>query len=572
MKNLSNGALLLLVCTNIYAGTITVGSDVGSCDYTDLQDALNATRDNGPEADLIALAKNGNFANQNFIIEDQNLSLIGGYTDCSLSTLDGHTEISAVGLGPAGSIFNIASTGAPAEYFRVEFVNIEMSGASAGVIFNGGAIELNGRVSLVVDNSRFISNTGYAGGAMKISADGNGTVVIRDSHFEGNRAVFQNQNGGIGGAIFCGPGVVNETEVTFEGNNSFVGNEADASGGAYFARGCQTTREGAMSFSSNSALSNDNGLGGAITLIAGAQWSDSSNTGALLFENNFAAFSGGAIALGGVDTIMRLTGATFESNEASGLGGAIFVEENARLMAQADNFPMKCKGNQAFGGGCVAGFNRADISLNSALIEQNIALGGAGILLSGFAQAHVDTVQITDNSSVVFASENSTLEMYYATIADNQDTSFRLFDNSTVLLRSSIVTDFNNDAGMPYDLGEVDQTSSFSQDCVLSMSDVGLDIGFRGVSRNTKLPDGFTTEELYQDINIGNYRLDDTVENHFAIDYCDDDNPPINVTHDLDGKARGYDHPEHMETFGSYDVGAYENRFDSDVIFADNFR
>lgn len=95
---------LLLVVAFFFAGSVsaavfTVGADE-ACDFHDLQEAIWSTWFNdivGPSADEIHIARNQTYMGE-YVIEDQEVKLRGGFDDCADSTPSGRTKI----VRPAG--------------------------------------------------------------------------------------------------------------------------------------------------------------------------------------------------------------------------------------------------------------------------------------------------------------------------------------------------------------------------------------------------------------------------------------------------------------------------------------
>ena len=212
--------------------------------------------------------------------------------------------------------------------------------------YNGGALYAEGNVTIV--DSTFTDNIATADGGVLYAWNGDRTVSISNSTFDGNTAGFQ------GGAILAAN--VTVTGSTFTENNAYAGgaifatttatvtistftdnDAAFSSGGAIFAPAATVANS---IFRGNDAASS----GGAITsstatvissnftdnnaYVGGAIYSDTTATiSSSAFTSN-SAVVGGAIGSGNVNA----TASTFTDNDAMVFGGAIYAWLSAAIV------------------------------------------------------------------------------------------------------------------------------------------------------------------------------------------------------------------------------------------------
>jgi predicted outer membrane repeat protein len=213
--------------------------------------------------------------------------------------------------------------------------------------FNGGALYAEGNVTIV--DSTFTDNIAIADGGVLYAWNGDRTVSISNSAFDGNFAgftggaivaatltitgsTFMNNDAGNGGAISA-------TTVAVT-NSTFTNNDAGNGGGAISAANATVTNStftGSDAFSGgainatetatvNRSIFTDNSayIGGAIAVNTSAT-ATATATGSTFTSNS--AVLGGAIS----STIVNSAASTFMDNDAVILGGAIYAWDTATL-------------------------------------------------------------------------------------------------------------------------------------------------------------------------------------------------------------------------------------------------
>jgi len=216
-----------------------------------------------------------------------------------------------------------------------------------GVIYNEGRLDIRG--------SLFEGNNANTGGAIT-NYSSNGAITIDGSRFLGNQVT------NYGGAIYNYVGTINN--IT---NTEFISNSATSgyAGAIYNNRGATTNIGSNNYFFDNSAI----GIGGAIynsgilNIIA--------PDGTTVFEANEAA-QGGAIENRGTATIDNVS---FDSNNATQYGGAIYNDSNAMLSIDNTVFTSNTSGS----GGAIYNTDNAMINIDNTVFASNTAGNGGAI-------------------------------------------------------------------------------------------------------------------------------------------------------------------------------------------------
>ncbi|AWI09412.1 autotransporter-associated beta strand repeat-containing protein [Ereboglobus luteus] len=243
-----------------------------------------------------------------------------------------------------------------------------VSGSHGGAIHNSGVISGTNLV--------FTSNTARAGSGGAIHNVSSMTVDITTGSFSSNRA------GGGGGAIYTAGTVELNGIVTFADNRAGDGGAVAVAAGGYF------TNTGMVRFLDNRSTS----TGGAIS-VGGTV-----NIDGALFERNYAAASGGAIAATGAGTII-VSNALFVSNSSNGTnGGAITVSNNSRATVTSSTFT---NNRAASSSGAIAAFPGGRVSIEGSRFESNHA-----VTYGGVSENYLGTLTI-NNSVFVSNSANS---------------------------------------------------------------------------------------------------------------------------------------------------------------------
>ena len=319
---LAGVALLTAVLSTITpaaAAVFTVGADE-ACDFGDLQEALWGTWLNditGPTADEIRIARNQSYLGE-YIIKEQDVTLRGGYDDCSDTTPSGHTIIHR----PAGlrhfqvSASALSSTGYRRQVdFRDLFLTLRGE-VSLRIPF-GGSLHVSGHVWMTLYGTVIEHGHADYGGGIYVDGTDNAFVSLKEnSMVRASSAVF-------GGGVACHgnleePGWSGGGIGLTEGG-ILTGNQAAYGGGAY-AHDCGFGG-GNRDYNGvflNTALED----GGGVYAEAGALVQPMHVMGNV-------ARRGGGVFVTGEGTEMIDHSGRIVDNEASEDGGGVFVEEGA---------------------------------------------------------------------------------------------------------------------------------------------------------------------------------------------------------------------------------------------------
>jgi len=305
---------------------------------------------------------------------------------------------------------------------------------------NGGAIRSANSDDLTVEDSVFVNNQGFDGGAIFAH---DGVINIRRSTFTGNAAsgdggavyanydldlvldseFSENTSGGYGGAIYVDDDILDDDGDGESGliGNTFSGNTADDDGGAvYVERDLESGSQMIDNVFSGNTAGDD---GGAVmiwydmaegTLISGNTFSnnkaglDNENSGEggglqiddvlggtitnNRFLNNEADYGGGLYSedLNGTAVI---TMNTFRSNVATADGGGIWLDDNGYDNSELAIFTKNSfRGNRASdnGGALYLSFTNTEVGpsfFTRNMYRGNRAAFGGAIAFEGFGSA-----------------------------------------------------------------------------------------------------------------------------------------------------------------------------------------
>jgi hypothetical protein len=167
------------------AQTFTVGAD-GACSTNSLQLAINAAGD----GDVVRIARNQTYSAQALLINGRDLTLIGGYADCSATTPAGLTVLSGQG-GGSDSVLTIRGSA------RVTLENLNLIRGDEVSDGYGGGLDVRASGTVTLINTAVTQNyAGYGGGISAISEGGALSLVLRaESVVQLNVAQFS--GGGI---------------------------------------------------------------------------------------------------------------------------------------------------------------------------------------------------------------------------------------------------------------------------------------------------------------------------------------------------------------------------------------
>lgn len=370
-----------------------------------------------------------------------------------------------------------------------------------------------------------------------------------------------------GGGIYCGGAT---STMVIDG---LIASNGSAFGGGLFATdGCQVLLNPTARFLANHAT-----FGGGARLTGGA--SLLATAGGALFDGNRADSRGGAIDASDPGTSVDLAGVTLQSNTANALGGALLVENEATAVLRADLVcedrplcPSSIVDNAldagSFFGSAAAILDGGELTLLQTRVGGNRlpdALEKGSVLAVGGASSRLSTesVEIDGNlgaRSVIDGSAGAEIRLAFTTVTGNlaappaSTPSLGVWIVDTDTSAQIFTSIFHPVAGFL----AADGAAFTTVDCLITDAMSGLPPGSLVVVADPLLvaPAGAPPRPA---------------PGSPAIDFCDTAFYAPTVG-DLDGRARGHDHPLNPDgqpgvAGGRQDAGAHELW----ELFADGF-
>lgn len=548
--------LCLFFSATADADTFRVGVGTG-CTHATLELAIAAAAANGPGDDEIFLTSPAITLGGLIEINNQTLSVLGGFSSCAAVAATGRTTLTRTGPSDAFWVHGTATT-----ELRLGEIDLVM-GPSAG---RGMLIEGPGSTTVYLNNSSVTEGQAPEGGNIWIGG-ASSLLYVTDSVISLGQATV-----GDGGGIYCEAGA----EVSLDQGSDLHTNSAAGAGGGAFVDGCHLGVSSGWDgipggpnshIYFNQALSGKGGgigaVGGASVVLLGSEPSrhvDLSENFAL----GVAGGSGGGLSLEGVGTQATIWNSWIDGNRSHQAGGGVYVGSGAYFMMGVN--PLNCwpgrdcselinNDSAASGGGGIAVMPGAEAHIRQTEISGNYTGGGgsgAAMAITGAgAILNVEGCTIFHNfhappegteSPRIFAGPASTLTVAFSTIVEDLVAPGMavLQNNNAVSMRllSSIVQASKTFTSVP---------PATQVDCVIVRETASLPLSATAVATVTDpaLLFNLTTPT---DFSI--------LRDSQAEDFCDT-SVYTPVTTDIDGQIRGYDDVP-LNAFGPYDLGADE--------------
>jgi hypothetical protein len=535
-----------------------------ACDFSQIQDAIDAAKANGPGQDLILLASNQSHTGVDLDINAHSVWIAGGYPNCTDIFLPGPATV-LDGSGESHSVVNVRGTaGGPHE---VILENLTLRGGSPSE--GGGGLEIDGANVVTVRRTSIRNNDAANGGGIHLAGSSGAALFLEQSAFVGF-----NSASGDGGGIFCNGG----GEVHLANDTLVTTNSAGDDGGGMFLSNCLLVSRAGGSF--RGVLANEaNDEGGGIHARNGSTVQLLGGTVAPASVVGNEAQDGGGVFLTGPGSSLTAANAAILDNVASdpsaghiASGGGVAARDGAavlvhRTLGASCHTADRCSsisGNSAESAGAIWGRDGTTITVRQTYVEDNTVsnTGAAFHVAFGGSSLTLDGVVLAGNSalfSVVSVTVASSLEMTFVTLTGNDSGLAAAIlggDNPNAILSSVIWEDGEPAYSAP--------AGSTLADCLIvheSGSILAAD------------PDAqFVTVQDPQlaDPPGGDYHL---AAGSPAIDYCDGFFTGAGSP-DVDFEMRGVDDPAVPDNFPGalWDIGADESGSAPVVlIFADGF-
>lgn len=563
---------------------LLVGGEPNGCDFDNIQDAINSATLSG--VGEIRIASNSTYV-ENLIIDNINITLVGGYDSCFNAGLTGPGS-----FGPGNFKVDVDGSNAPLPVLRITgasqrntvvLKNIKFKNGTGGGLQTGGGINaFDANTQILMDNVGIDNNTGSGLGIIGGPNTNNTDIVMTNTTLFFNTASF-------GGGISCEG---QDASIVMESDSGAAFNSATGSGGgAYIVFDCTFSMYSAE-MTSNTALNDGGGLfvgsGARVFLIGRKVCAGNTCLGddvrPVIFNGNQADSdssgegNGGALHIENILTFVDMSQVWMRSNSAFH-GGAVSLEDNSSM--SIDRLAQNCwnsestnkcnliesnlaSSNNGFGGAIYN--NNSQVELYKSYFENNRADFGTAVYAIGNSAITIINGSVFDNNGnnglggyadtyVMRATAGAQYLIDYSTFADNhaEQSVFGIssLQNSKLTLRRSIVHDIDSGDVLNDNFG----TATF--DCILaheinSISGTELDFG----------------NPQFLDRNNGNYHLNVVSS---AIDFCVDSG---NSLKDIERDIRGWDDPtrpnRNNNPSARYDVGADES-YANDIIFKNSF-
>ena len=382
-NNRGGGAMLVKECNNVILDNIT---------------AINNTANYGGAITFDSLRSNIQLVNST--LDANNATMYGGAIWANSNFALGNITMSNNNAKDTGGGIYLTAGVTKFVYANLTFISNNATYAGA---FNWE------REHITISDMVFINNTATYGGALYINKNNN---TVLDNNFTGNSAIY-------GGAVYAS---YNNLHVL---NNNFTNNSA-VYGGAIYA----PVNNNVPDITYSDFTGNHADYGGAI--YAGFKGSDTKRIAYSNFTNN-SAIDGGAIFVANNNN--RIVNCTFEGNNATGNGGATYVNTTLTEVYITDSTFIK---SHAGNGGALY-YNTASstygLKINNDTFINNTATynGGAVLYLTkGGAVAYRDynnfdgigQVSSDTNRTNVSAVDTSTKFIITSLFENNTDYEF----------------------------------------------------------------------------------------------------------------------------------------------------
>ena len=537
---------LLIFATPATAAIYKVGADA-ACDFGDLPSALFVTLVNDiptPTIDTIYIAGNQSYTGE-FTIQDQSVTLIGGFSSCSDPTPSGQTTIDRPNDERNFTISN--SSGQRVSVF-LHGLNLTYSGSSSGLIVTGGSVHISGDISVSFSDTTVRDGQAISGGGIYLDASEGGRVNLN----EGASVLLNSAS--FGGGVLCSGG---SGTISMRDDAAVAQNFAQRGGGLY-SNGCELYLTAAGFFSG--VRGNEAALDGGGVYLTGS--GDLFSEGGLITDNR--ADRGGAIFVDGVSPV-RLWDALISENHAVTSGGAVHAENGAFISVQR------------------TGVACTDLSLCATLSGNSVdaSAGGAALMLETGAYAEIFQARIADHespSTVIEVRDDGTLDLEGVEFVGNMAATLVETEDTATFFAGhlSVVDNSGPDGSGPWVFHDNLGTGQSTIESSLFADDNGQVYGGMAsdpsswrclllTDASMAPPSGtfYVGNPAFVDQAQRDFRL---TESSDAIDLCDDFGAnPLRM--DRGFNTRGVNDPDHPEVNGFYDAGAFE-KVD---IFTDGF-
>lgn len=551
-------------------GPVCVGSD-SSCNYTNVQDAIDAVATGSSNDTTIHIAKNQNYTSQHLVVHNRSLTLRGGYSSCSDYIPSGNTVLDGSnGSTSVGSVVAISADGGYPVIVELRNLTLSHGGPPPLGAIKGGGVSVSGDVELDLFSTIISNNRASVGGGIYVDGTPDTVVLLGTGSAILNNTATALGSDGLGGGIYCeNDARLDIFQGLISGNVAQADGTPGSMGGGMYLDGCSAL---VATIGSNAGIRlNIADFGGGIYAFHGKVNFEGNDTGSVPLIANVAGYDGGGMYL--FESLAQLDGANVEGNlagfsSASGSGGAFVLDSSYLAMDSASCTACSTLKNNDAGvsgsGSAVAGYTNGSDFIQATI--QNTVISGNGSANSGFVLSMAGPTHanglilnnnlITDNKGTslasIIGSSSGLVRVVSSTIAGNDFSGVVFYNSGTtppMNLSNSIVYETPNK-------NTVATNSGVTTKCVMTNSGSGL----------ASAPTVSVDDPKFIDAANGNYHLQ---ADSPAIDFCT--YVQYVQGNDLDGNARGQDAPQVPDRSAGalFDLGAYE--WADDAIFTNGF-
>lgn len=557
---------------------ISVGADANCAYRTDLlPNALQSAIDSIPAnagTTIIRVARNGDYSGAQVSIEDLDLDIRGGYTDCADSTPDNTNTVIDADGAYIGPVFTISGNGRQP---RVTLRDLTIQGgrnngsAGGGIYIDGADVRL---LSTTVTD-----NQATYGGGIAIRS------LLQEAALELDEGsgVTSNTASSNGGGIDCDRHYAHPITLRLQSASGVSTNEANRGGGIH-ANSCSgfinSGGIGIYGLIYNIGF-NDAQTGGGIALentltlstpmaeLVLGEGLKASEPRPIITSNTSTALGGGVYV--GIYSRLLIKSALINANTSGTSGGGVFLTQGdlatqRELPYCAGGAPCivfsNNKSTAPYGGGALAASTNTEVNIDGARFEGNSAPAGTPggtLLLTNGASVTVENSVFSGNSgdTLITADRSTTsgadLWLLASTIAGNSLTQgvIDMGADGLVSLGRTIVQDT-----VPVVIRDpANHGLQLTCNLLHEQASVIGEIDPASATLTGKIP-GFI------DAANHDYHLQ---RSGWAVDACAASG--FFSAHDLDLNPRPIDAPI-SNLAGPFDVGAYEWTYD---LFRDGF-
>jgi predicted outer membrane repeat protein len=574
---------LLLLSHFAHADIVTVGAGL-SCDFSDLQNAIDTVLVNQDLENELRLVNDGSFDDKSYSVvikQIKHIKIQGGFANCEDAEGNNITEKTVIDSGNkqnTSPTFSFVSSIIPdpvAGRPEIHMSHLVMQNSSSE---SGGAVYIE-NVWSEIDHSDFINNRAINGGALYCKSDLSFSFLIFrhtkfiNNHAEGDGGALYlagntSANSGFGCSTYIGEQMLPTDENLFESNSAghfggavFIG---DYLGDTLFGQGM---------FQQNSAL-----RGGVLYINSGV----SSLAG--YFINNSATEKGGVVFIRptqGQTANSLFSDSYFINNSAGESAGLIYLEKNVAIhidLSKIENnhaptaSVAESYGNLTLRNSQIINHNQSanlfygdsanetisKLRIYSSEVRNNTNLeslinfpkGSVKIATSYLVENEVNQSLIIKGENVFNNSQNTDLFDFLTVAGNTMNNSIFHFTNNIVELKNNIFWQSGHDLFSGFN---IDATYN----CNLVSSHSAQINGVHNIISDPKFLGGVPFDY--------HVRIDSP-----AVDYCENGHSFAFSTNDSDGDDGQQDIQFIANEFGAVDIGA--DQIDaSNVLFANSF-